>query len=54
MIAKITDPGTVVDEETSSEKGKKKCTDGIDNDGDGLIDEFDDDCGSKFQTGGTR
>ena len=27
-----------------SEKGRKKCTDGLDNDGDGLIDGADPDC----------
>lgn len=30
--------------ETTSEKGRKKCSDGIDNDGDGLIDGADPDC----------
>jgi PKD repeat protein len=30
--------------ETASEKGRKKCSDGIDNDGDGLIDGADPDC----------
>jgi PKD repeat protein len=29
---------------TASEKGRKKCTDGVDNDGDGLIDGSDPDC----------
>jgi len=29
---------------TASEKGRKKCTDGIDNDGDGLVDAADPDC----------
>jgi hypothetical protein len=30
--------------EITSEKGRKKCSDGIDNDGDGLIDGADPDC----------
>ena len=31
-------------DQTSTEKGRKKCSDGIDNDGDGLVDSEDPDC----------
>ncbi|HMB74153.1 MAG TPA: PKD domain-containing protein, partial [Gammaproteobacteria bacterium] len=36
--------GDTGDTSTGSEKGRKKCTDGADNDGDGLIDAADPDC----------
>ena len=45
-VAKIT-TGCLVDDSGGGggkEKGRKKCTDGIDNDGDGLIDGADPDC----------
>lgn len=39
--------------EAGSEKGSKKCTDGVDNDNDGLIDGEDPDCGGGDGGGGT-